>query len=302
VVGLRSRKGYQKPVPASSKPGPGSEPGQIGTGSHWNPQRQLKSQQYSEVRNRYHGQAMNDFKVQLLALVFLASPLVVAAGQDLPGNEVVTSSTATIPVRLADLAAMADVVAVVQMRDGDYRYQRDFPVSGSAYLKMLIPYKVDQPLDLIEVYETGLHENECYFPNPDVFEEGRRYLVFLRRDPDNAERYRGLERGCALDVLVTADSSYALRIPVTGIELADPLMEFAGMLAFADAYSHEDYESLDSVKRDEWLANGWLRRLSSEEGEQLQYTTGIGLDQVRTLMGPAGHSLDRHLKRPPDES
>jgi hypothetical protein len=197
------------------------------------------------------------------------------------------------PVSLADLAAAADVVALVQMRDGDYRYQREYPVSGSAYLKVLIPYKVDQPLDLVDVYEKGLHENECYFPNPTVFEEGRRYLVFLRRDPDDPERYRGLAQGCAVDVLVTDDYRYALRLPVTGIDLADPLPDHAIEMSFADPYAHETFETLDSAQRESWLAEGWLR----PEGEELVYTKGVNLETVRTLMGPAGVSLDRHQKR-----
>jgi hypothetical protein len=241
---------------------------------------------------------MNKLRHFLLLVALLASPLAGTFAQSVPGNEGAAPAKQPAPVSLADLAGLADVVALVQMRDGDYRYQREFPVSGSAYLKILIPYKVDRPLDLIEVYETGLHEHECYFPNPNVFEEGRRYLVFLRRDPDHAERYRGLEMGCALDVLVTADSTYALRIPATGIPLADPLPEFAQKLAFSDPYSHETYESLDSAQRDEWLEKGWLRRVKSDQGDELQYTTGIRLEQVRALMGPAGVSLDRHQKRP----
>lgn len=200
-------------------------------------------------------------------------------------------------ISLAQLAAEADVVALVQMRDGDYRYRREFPVSGSAHLKVLIPYKVDQPLEMIEVYETGLHPNECYFPNPSVFEEGRRYLVFLRRDPDDEQRYRGLRKGCALDVLVTADNAYALRIPVTGIELSDDLQDYAMPLNFADTYARESEELLDSVQREAWLNEGWLRREPTEQGQDLIYTQGVSLDTLRDLMGPEGVSLDRHQKR-----
>lgn len=203
-------------------------------------------------------------------------------------------------ISLEQLATAADVVALVQMRDGDYRYQRDFPVSGSAYLKVLIPYKVDQPLDLIDVYEKGLHANECYFPNPTVFEEGRRYLVFLRRDPDDPERYRGLPQGCALDVLVTQDNRYALRLPVTGIELSDPLAEMAQDMEFADPYAHETDETLDSLSRDQWLAAGLLRREKTTEGDELVYTRGISLGEVRALFGPEGLTQDRHQRRIPE--
>lgn len=214
-----------------------------------------------------------------------------------------SESTEVIPaISLADLAAEADVVALVQMRDGDYRYQRNFPISGSAYLKVLIPYKVDQPLEMIEVYEKGLHPNECYFPNPTVFEEGRRYLVFLKRDPNDDERYIGLPQGCALDVLVTRDNSYALRFPATGIELGDSLLSFATEQNYADPYARETDESLDSAQRDDWLAKGWLRQESDEDGDGFVYTLGLTLNDVRALMGPEGISLDRHKKRISNDS
>lgn len=200
---------------------------------------------------------------------------------------------------LAQLASAADVIALVQMRDGDYRYQREFPVSGSAYLKVLIAYKVDQPLDLVEVYEKGLHENECYFPNPTVFEEGRRYLVFLRRDPDDPERYRGLPQGCALDVLVKADNTYALRLPVTGIQLSDPLQGLAKPMEFTDRYARETDETIDSQSRDRWLADGLLRREPTEEGDELVYTKGVSLSDVRPLLGLGGLALDHQQKQFP---
>ena len=195
---------------------------------------------------------------------------------------------------LAELAAQADVIALAQVRDTDYRYRRDYPVSGSAYLKVLIPYKVDQPLEIIDIYEFGLRAGECYFPNPSVFEEGRRYLVFLQRDPDDAERYRGLPSGCALEVLVTAENQYALRWPIDGIPLSDELQALATPTTFGDSYAVLEEEDLRSEQRDEYLEMGWI-----EPGEQegYHYTRGIDLAAIRSLMGDAGFSDDRHIKR-----
>ncbi len=256
------------------------------------------------------------FSWQFLAVALLSQTLDAAiaadtaAEQAMPAEAVATVSPSVSPTdspnvspstHLAQLAAEADVVALVQMRDGDYRYRREFPVSGSAHLKVLIAYKADQPLEMIEVYETGLHPNECYFPNPNVFEEGRRYLVFLRRDPDDKQRYRGLPEGCALDVLVTTDNAYVLRIPVTGIELSDDLQQHAMPMKFADSYARESEELLDSAQREAWLKEGWLTREITEQGPQLIYTQGVSLDTVRNLMGPEGVSLDRHQKRLPEE-
>lgn len=200
------------------------------------------------------------------------------------------------PVSLAQLAQQADFVGVAQVRDTDYLRRRDIPVSGSAYLQVLIPYKSAAKSaageELIEVYEKGLHEHECYFPNPSVFEEGRRYLLFLRRDPEHAERYRGLPSGCAIDVLVDSDNRYAVRLPVTGIPLTDSLQELARPLQFADPYAAVDDEALPAAQRDALLAAGQIVP-HGPDGEEPSdrrwlYTQGVPLSEFRELLEKKG--------------
>lgn len=184
---------------------------------------------------------------------------------------------------LSELAAAADVVAVVQARDTDYFMRREIPVSGSAFLKILIPYKMDQDTDLVEVYEKGLHPHECYFPNPTVFEEGRRYLLFARRDPEDPTRYRGLAQGCALDVLVTATNRYALRYPPRGIALNDPLTELAEEMTFADGYAVVQDDDLPPAERDALMAAGQIEPYGEDAW---RYTMGVDLTAVRRLIAP----------------
>ena len=211
----------------------------------------------------------------------------------------------TPPVSLADLAGRADLVVLAQARDTDYFMRREIPVSGSAYLKVLIPYKSPddaiQPGDIIDVYEKGLHEHECYFPNPTVFEEGRRYLLFLKKDPEDDERYRGMPEGCALDVLVDSNNRYALRYPVNGISLSDDLGPLATEMEFRDPYAIADDESLLPAERDSMLKAGELVTYTAEEskaegsstrwapgtepkGLQWIYTRGVDLTAARKLM------------------
>ena len=206
------------------------------------------------------------------------------------------------PISLAELARKADVVMLAQVKDTDYFYRHEYPVSGSAYLKPLLHYKGGQPTDIIEVYEKGLHENECYFPNPTVFEEGRRYLLFLQQDPDEPERYRGLAEGCALDVLVDENNGYVLRYPAAGISLSDPLEELAVEVVFGDPYAIENEDSLSSTERNILLDTGLIRTFdapandtepgilgvpqSRSQGKQWIYTKGIDLTTIRKLMGP----------------
>ena len=219
----------------------------------------------------------------------------------------------TVPaIGLADLAAKADVIVLAQVKDTDYFYRHEYPVNGSAYLKVLIPYKTDKAMDIMEVYESGLHENECYFPNPSVFEEGRRYLLFLKLDPDKPERYRGLAEGCALDVLVDSDNHYALRYPVTGIDLTDSLAELATEMKFSDSYALVNEDSLTSTERNILLDAGLIAPFEAAEknaplalgmppteppGKQWIYTHGIDLVTIRKMLGPAGLSLERNQKR-----
>lgn len=195
---------------------------------------------------------------------------------------------------LAALAQRADLVAVVQVLDTDYEYAREFPVGGTAFLRVLIPYKVSRPLeDVIEVYEEGLHPGECYFTNPPAGEEGRRFLVLLRFNPEVAGQYRGLAEGCALEVLVTRANRYALRYPAEGIALADDFRPLAGAMDFADAYATLPADGIGPTERDALLRDGFLAR----HGDGFIYTQGIELAAVRQLLGTDNLTRDRALKR-----
>jgi len=182
---------------------------------------------------------------------------------------------------LAELASKADLVALAQVRDTDYFTRRDIPVSGSAYLKVLIAYKGSSAGEIIEIHEKGLHENECYFPNPDVWEEGRRYLLFVQTDPDDKARFRGLPEGCALDVLVAGDNSYVLRFPVTGMAISDPLGPLARETEFSDGYAAVNDDDLLPGQRDAMLGAGLIRFY--REGQWI-YTRGVPLAAARRLM------------------
>lgn len=191
------------------------------------------------------------------------------------------------PPSLAELAKSADMIVLAQVRDTDYRMRREFPVSGSAYLAVLISYKQDQSTDLVEVYEKGLHAHECYFPNPTVFEEGRRYLLFLRRDPEDSVRYRGLPQGCALEVLVDSDNRYAVRYPADGIAHGDNLAGLATELTFSDGYSLVSDEDLLPDRRNALLKGGHIK---AHGDKTWRYTRGIELGKLRRHIGQAALS------------
>jgi hypothetical protein len=237
----------------------------------------------------------------------LLAPALFALTPALPdGGLCAAAAEPSRPVSLAELAGAADVIALAQVRDTDYLRRRDIPVSGSAYLAVLIAYKSLHAGDVIEVYEKGLREFECYFPNPTVFEEGRRYFVFLRRDPENAGRYRGQPQGCAIEVLIDRSNRYAVRVPVTGVHLTEAQREELAAAAravdFGDPYAIVDDEALPPEQRDAMAAAGHIvpypaatppaedapahGMLPSPPSppRQWRYTQGIPLEQFRELL------------------
>ena len=187
----------------------------------------------------------------------------------------------TNAVSLSSLAAKSDLVAVAHVRDTEYTYTRSFPSEGSAFLRLLITYKSDRTAeDIIKVYEKGLHPHECYFESPDVFGEGRRYLVFFRRDHDDPDIYRGLEEGCALEILVTDDNRYALKYPVEGIELTDDLEKLASRFEFRDNNAVVSDESLAPELRNDLLERGLIVPYQGD----YKYTHGVDLTTARKLI------------------
>jgi hypothetical protein len=212
----------------------------------------------------------------LILLVILAVSLSIDSG-----FAIEETSQKTAALSLSELAAKADLVAVAQVKDTDYVYTRAFPSEGSAYLKILIAYKHNQPdEDIVEVYDKGLHPNECYFENPSVLEEGRRFLVFFRRDPQDPQTYRGLAEGCALEILVAGDNRYALKHPVTGIDLTDDLRPLVAEYDFRDNYALVADEDLTPAVRDEMLTDGSIIPYQDE----YKYTRGVDLSAIRKLI------------------
>lgn len=215
---------------------------------------------------------------QFLGSLLISCAMSFAAGSILADDELKNDGTR---VSLSELAAKADLVAVAQVKDADYFYTRAFPSEGSAFLKVLIAYKTSKPdEEIIEVYEQGLHPNECYFENPTVLEEGRRYLVFFRFDPADPKIYRGLAEGCALEILVDKNNRYALRYPIEGFRLTDKLDELAVKYDFRDNYALVSEESLSPGKRDDLLASGLIIPYQGK----FKYTHGIDLTTARSLI------------------
>ena len=220
-----------------------------------------------------------EVSVLILSSLILFSSLAQASENEPPDRDAVQEHAG---VSLSELSRKSDIVALAQVKDTDYVYTRSFPSEGSAYLKILIAYKPSRPSDeIIEVYETGLHANECYFENPTVFEEGRRYMVFLRLDPEDSGRYRALPEGCALEVFVTAQNRYALKYPVDGIKITDKLDRWAKEIDYHDNYALLAEDDLSPPERNKLLAEELI--VSYQDG--YKFTHGVDLTTARSQIG-----------------
>ena len=240
-------------------------------------------------------QTTRQFIPVILAMLTLVS--LPAFGQvPLPGER--EEAEPLPPIELETLVEQSEVVALAQVLDVDYEYTRDFPTGGTAFLQLLIRYKVPRVLpNIIEVYEEGLHPHECYFPNPSVIEEGQRFLVFLRANPEVDGQWLGMPEGCKLAVLVTDENRYALRFPLKGIDIveSEALAAAAQPIEFADAHAVLSIDDLTVAERDALLESGQLEK---RDDGNFKLTQGIMLGDFRALVGPDRLTTDRALLRP----
>ena len=221
----------------------------------------------------------------LLPAALLVMPLLIAAQDD--SAQAQSDPSQSHSHWLAGRAASADIVALAQLDRIDYEYERDFPIDGEAWLRPLITYRTQAPLKgVIIVREQGLSENECYFPRMAPWDERPRYLLFLVTDSETGT-IKGHPDGCAIEILVTADSRYAARWPQPafggengrGDEALQALVEemtFQGPMARIDASDMLIHQRRERAERD-------FMRL---EDSILIPTRGIELTDLRRLMQP----------------
>ena len=223
---------------------------------------------------------MNWIIVTLVNLLWLAEPTN-PQPEDAP-------DAAALSMTFAQLAADADLIAVVQVEETTYEYvRRKFPVKGTGYLKVLLPYKGDTtPGTLIQVPESGLRDTACYYPRLDLFQvEGARFLAFLKQEKDDV--YKGVAPYCQLPVFVTDSARYALKYPVPGVEFASP--DQVRELQFADPAAYVETNDMTRMQI-EALEADFARPVPTAPGfppdTRYVYTRGIMLGDVRAAMFP----------------
>lgn len=203
------------------------------------------------------------------------------------GGEQAAEPAASEDKTLAQLAAGADFIGIVQVDDREYETVRDIPSKGFANLRVLVTYRhpgeVREAPGSVQVYEEGFEKDTCYYPERQ--NEGRRYLVFLQKrtgktpDGEKREGYEGSRPGCMMPILVTSDNRYALRYPLPGVDVPSDLVRnlvFADPDAFVEAGADLSYTRVDYL-----VEQGWLREA---DNDRHVYTKGVYLRDARRLM------------------
>ncbi|MFU8833472.1 MAG: hypothetical protein ACNA7J_15140 [Wenzhouxiangella sp.] len=191
----------------------------------------------------------------------------------------------------AELAADSDVVVLVQLDRVNYEFRRGFPVKGSAWVKVLVRYKVPEPMDRIRIVEQGFGDDRCYFDEIPMWQEQPRYLMFLNRDEERD--FRGHRDGCKLEVLVTRDNRYAVRWPQDALVLDEAGEQLVRELDFHGAGAFVDVSEMTSIRREDLQEKYYLEDVGDNN---YRYTRGILLEDFRQLLGEENLTMDRQIR------
>jgi len=183
----------------------------------------------------------------------------------------------------AEATGWADLVAIAQVEDIDYKKIRNLNASGTAWLKILVPYKGEvNKDDYIEVKAEGLEDWACYYP--DRINEGERFLVFLKKDKNGL--YSGFKPWCQLQVLLDDQGRYALRYPLD-VKVPVPAA-FIQDINYNDPHALIDATEWSSLRREEWAKSHFAREIMTEKEAtkhyEMKYTKGIPVEYFRKLM------------------
>lgn len=181
-------------------------------------------------------------------------------------------------------AQWADVVALAQVLNTDYKTTRKLNAEGQAFLQVRVPYKGVKKGQLLMVNAKGFDDNACYYPDREG--EGKRYLVFLK-ESQNKDEYQGFKPFCQLQVLLTEQGKYALKYPLDAnqIQIDPKLIE---EINYQDPHAIIDATEWTGIKRQQHQKQQQSELIESEDLFQkyyhLKYRKGIMMQHIRKLM------------------
>ncbi len=186
----------------------------------------------------------------------------------------------------AEATEWADLVAIAQVDDIEYKKIRKLNASGYGYLNVLVPYKGATRGEGIAVIATGFDDNVCYYPDRE--NEGERFLVFLKKAPGKKSNvYYGYKPFCQMQILLSDLGQYILRTPLDekSIKIDDQLSE---QQTFKDPHAMFDTTLWTSTKRERYADEYQCEIIESEDRFnkifKLRYTQGVPIYKIRPLL------------------
>ncbi len=183
-------------------------------------------------------------------------------------------------------AQWADLVAIAQVDDIEYKKVRNLNAEGYAYLNIRVAYKGAIHDESIAVVAKGFDDNICYYP--DRSNEGERFLVFLKKAPDEKSNvYYGFKPYCQMQILLSDIGQYILRTPIDDniFPIDSELIEPQN---FNDPHAQFDTTLWTSTKRDKYASQYQCEVIESEDTLQryyhLRYTQGVPIYKIRPLL------------------
>ena len=186
----------------------------------------------------------------------------------------------------AEATEWADLVAIAQVDDIEYEQVRELNAKGYAFLNILIPYKGSKKDEPIAVVASGFESNACYYP--DRINEGERFLVFLKKAPnDKSNVYYGYKPFCQFQILLSDLGQYILRTPLDtdAIKIDETLIQDT---VFNDPHVMIDATLWTNIDRKSYAEKFHCKIIETEDSLQkyyhLRYTQGIPIYDVRPLL------------------
>lgn len=147
-------------------------------------------------------------------------------------------------------------------------------------------YKGISKGEKIAVVAKGFDDNVCYYPDRE--NEGQRFLVFLKKAPNEQENvYYGFKPYCQLQILLSDLGQYILRTPLDNhvFEIDENLIENQ---TFNDPHAMVDATLWTSTKREEFAKKYKCSIVESEDEFNkyfhLRYTQGVPIYNIRKLL------------------
>ena len=186
----------------------------------------------------------------------------------------------------AEATKWADLVAVAQVANIEYEQQRKLNAKGYGFLDIRVGYKGISKGEKIAVVAKGFDDNVCYYPDRE--NEGQRFLVFLKKAPNEQENvYYGFKPYCQLQILLSDLGQYILRTPLDNhvFEIDENLIENQ---TFNDPHAMVDATLWTSTKREEFAKKYKCSIVESEDEFNkyfhLRYTQGVPIYNIRKLL------------------